>query len=206
MIFPSTLIEQAITAFSTLPGIGKKTALRHILHLLKKDKQQAMQLVTALENLLNNITFCTQCFNVSDAQLCNICSNTSRKKEVICVVENINHLIAIESTQQFNGTYHVLDGLISPLDGIGPEQLHIDALVARVKEHQVTEIIIALNANMDGDTTAYYLHKVLTPFNITITSIAKGVAFGGELEYTDEMTLARSLQHRLPVASTNTLW
>ena len=149
----------------------------------------------------NEVRFCQRCFNVADADICSICANSMRKQEIICVVESIRDVIAIESTQQYNGTYHVLGGVISPLDGIGPEQLNIESLVVRVQKEKTEELIFALNPNIQGDTTIYYVQKKLQPFNVRVTTIARGIAFGGELEYADELTLARSISNRLPVES-----
>lgn len=199
MIFSSALLENAVNQFAKLPGIGKKTALRLVLHLIKQDSSEVTQFSEAIALMKAEIKFCARCHNISDSNLCNICSNTSRKQELLCVVENIRDVIAIESTQQFNGVYHVLGGIISPLDGIGPEQLNIDSLVQRVESETITEIIFALNANIQGDTTIYYVSKRLKNISVKITTIARGIAFGGELEYADEMTLAKSISNRIPV-------
>jgi recombination protein RecR len=201
MQFSSSLLENAVNEFAKLPGIGKKTALRLVLHLLKQDTKEVGQFSEVIARMRSEIKFCHRCFNVADGDICSICSNSMRKQEVICVVENIRDVIAIESTQQFNGTYHVLGGIISPLDGIGPDQLNIEQLVHRIKKEKTEELIFALNPNIQGDTTIYYIQKKLQPVTIRITTIARGIAFGGELEYADEMTLARSLQNRLPVES-----
>src|SRR6201990_3253704 len=201
MQFSSSLLENAVNEFAKLPGIGKKTALRLVLHLLKQDESSVKQFSEVIAKMRGEIKFCQRCFNVADGDICSICANSMRKQEVICVVENIRDVIAIESTQQFNGIYHVLGGIISPLDGVGPDQLTIEALVNRVKKEQTEELIFALNPNIQGDTTIYYIQKKLLPFSVRITTIARGIAFGGELEYADEMTLARSLQNRLPVES-----
>ncbi len=187
--------------FAKLPGIGKKTALRLVLHLIKQDELQVTYFSNAISLLRKEIKFCKRCHNISDKELCNICSNTMRKQELICVVENIRDVIAIESTQQFNGIYHVLGGIISPLDGIGPDQLNIDSLVKRVNEEQVQEIIFALNPNIQGDTTVYYIGRKLKSVPVKFTTIARGISFGGELEYADEMTLAKSISNRIPVSS-----
>ena len=199
MQFSSQLLENAVNAFAKLPGIGKKTALRLVLHMLKQNTAEVEHFSETIATLKKEIKFCKRCYNVADADYCSICANTSRKQQVICVVESIRDVIAIESTQQFNGTYHILGGIISPLDGIGPDQLTIDALVRRVEKEKTEEIIFALNPTIQGDTTIYYIQKKLQAFPIKITTIARGVAFGGELEYADEMTLARSLQNRLPI-------
>jgi recombination protein RecR len=201
MIFPSSLIEDAINEFAKLPGVGKKSALRHVLHLLKKDASEVQKFASVIQRMRDEIKFCVVCNNVSDTDKCNICSSSTRKQDTICVVENISHLIAIESTQHFNGVYHVLGALISPLDGIGPDQLYIESLINRVAKGDVQEIIMALSANIEGDTTSYYIQKKLASYNIKTTTISRGVAFGGELEFTDEMTLARSIQNRLPMNS-----
>jgi len=199
MQFSSQLLENAVNEFAKLPGIGKKTALRLVLHLLKQEENNVQQFSEVIAKMRNEIKFCQRCYNVADGDICSICANSMRKQETICVVENIRDVIAIESTQQFNGTYHVLGGIISPLDGVGPDQLHIDTLINRVQKEKTEEIIFALNPNIQGDTTIYYIQKKLQNTNIQITTIARGIAFGGELEYADEMTLARSLQNRLPI-------
>lgn len=199
MQISSVLLEKAVAEFAKLPGIGKKTALRLVLHLLKQEEEFAENFGNTIIRLRKEIRYCRHCFNVSDQDICNICSNPSRNKELICVVENIRDVIAIESTQQFNGTYHVLGGVISPLDGVGPDQLNINSLLERAENEEIKEIVFALNANIQGDTTVYYIQKKLPPKDIKVTTIARGIAFGGELEYADEMTLARSLQNRVPV-------
>lgn len=199
MQFSSALLESAVNEFSRLPGIGKKTALRLVLHLLKQEESQVTQFSETIARMRTEIRFCKRCCNVADGELCTICSNNYRQQRVICVVENIRDVIAIESTQQFNGTYHVLGGVISPLDGVGPDQLNIDTLVERIDQEQTEELIFALSPNIQGDTTIYYVQKKLSGKNVRITTIARGIAFGGELEYADELTLGRSLQNRLPV-------
>lgn len=199
MQFSSALLENAVNEFSKLPGIGRKTALRLVLHLLKQSPADVHQFSEVLDRMRREIRFCSRCFNVADADICSICANSLRKQDIICVVETIRDVIAIESTQQYNGIYHVLGGVISPLDGIGPDQLHIETLVHRVEKEKTEELIFALNPTIQGDTTIYYIQKKLQPFPVRITTIARGIAFGGELEYADEMTLARSLQNRLPV-------
>lgn len=200
MQFSSALLENAVNEFAKLPGIGRKTALRLVLHLLKQEEEDVQHFSDVVSRMRNEIKFCQRCHNVADADICSICANSMRKQDVICVVENIRDVIALESTQQFNGTYHVLGGVISPLDGVGPSQLNIDTLVHRVQKDEVREVIFALSPTIQGDTTIYYIQKKLTP-NVRITTIARGIAFGGELEYADEMTLARSLQNRLPIES-----
>ncbi|MEO6537176.1 MAG: recombination mediator RecR [Ferruginibacter sp.] len=199
MVFSSTLLENAVNEFAKLPGIGKKTALRLVLHLIKQDAAEVESFSHIISKMRNEIKFCKRCYNISDKDLCNICSNTMRQQHLICVVENIRDVIAIESTQQFNGLYHVLGGIISPLDGIGPEQLTIDALVSRIKTGEISEVIFALNPNIQGDTTIYYIGRKLKETPVKITTIARGIAFGGELEYADEMTLAKSISNRIPV-------
>lgn len=199
MIFSSSLLENAVNEFAKLPGIGKKTALRLVLHLIKQDIAEVSQFSEIIAKMRNEIKFCSRCHNISDKTLCNICSNTMRKQDMLCVVENIRDVIAIESTQQFNGIYHVLGGIISPLDGIGPEQLTIDSLVERISKEEIQEIIFALSPTIQGDTTIYYISKKLKSSPVKITTIARGIAFGGELEYADEMTLAKSISNRIPV-------
>jgi len=201
MIFSSALIENAVNEFARLPGIGKKTALRLVLHLLKQDPAQVKLFGEVVTRMRDQIKFCKICHNVSDQEICSICGNPSRNKALVCVVENIRDVMAIENTQQFNGTYHVLGGIISPIDGVGPEQLNIYSLVDRVQQQGIEEIIMALSPTIEGDTTIYYLSKKLKEFPVKITTIARGIAFGGELEYADEMTLARSISNRLPLES-----
>ena len=199
MIFSSTLLEKAVNEFAKLPGIGKKTALRLVLHLIKQDEKEVSHFSETIAEMRNQIKFCNRCHNISDKETCNICANPSRKQDIICVVENIRDVIAIESTQQFNGTFHVLGGIISPLDGIGPEQLNIEPLINRISKEETKEIIFALNPNIQGDTTIYYIGRKLKETPVKITTIARGIAFGGELEYADEMTLAKSISNRIPV-------
>lgn len=199
MQLPSTLLENAVSEFAKLPGIGKKTALRLILHLLKEDIQVTTHFGETLAKMRKEIQFCQHCFNISDGPICSICANNSRSKDLICVVENIRDVIAIENTQQFNGVYHVLGGIISPLDGIGPDQLTVDSLIARIKNDQVSELVFALNPTIQGDTTIYYIQKKLVNAPCRITTIARGIAFGGELEYADEMTLGKSIANRQPI-------
>src|SRR4029077_5361235 len=199
MQFSSSLLEKAVSEFAKLPGIGKKTALRLVLHLLKQNTGDVNNFSEVIARMRSEIKFCQRCFNVADADICSICANSMRKQEIICVVESIRDVIAIESTQQFNGTYHVLGGVISPLDGVGPDQLNIETLVYRIQKEKTEELIFALNPNIQGDTTIYYIQKKLQPFSIRITTIARGIAFGGELEYADEVTLGRSLQNRMPI-------
>lgn len=199
MQFSSLLLENAVNEFAKLPGIGKKTALRLVLHLLKQDAPEVEHFGDIISKMRTGIKFCQRCCNVADADICSICANSMRRQEIICVVENIRDVIAIESTQQFSGTYHVLGGVISPLDGIGPDQLKIESLITRIHKEKTEEVIFALSPNIQGDTTIYYIQKKIQPLNLRVTTISRGIAFGGELEYADEMTLARSLQNRLPV-------
>lgn len=199
MIFSSSLLEKAVNELAKLPGIGKKTALRLALHLLKQPENEVSRFCESIENMRKEIKFCSRCYNISDKHVCNICDNVSRKQDVICVVENIRDVMAIESTQHFNGVFHVLGGIISPLDGVGPEQLNIEPLIQRVQNEQITEIVFALNPNIQGDTTIYYIGRKLKEYPIKITTIARGISFGGELEYADEMTLAKSITNRIPV-------
>ena len=199
MQLPSTLLENAVAQFAKLPGIGKKTALRLVLHLLKQDVNDVQHFGETIAKMRRDIKFCQRCFNVSDVDLCSICNNHTRKQNMICVVETIRDVIAIESTQQYNGTYHVLGGIISPLDGVGPDDLTIEALVNRIEKEQTEELLFALNPNIQGDTTIYYIQRKIAHLKCHITTISRGIAFGGELEYADEMTLARSIANRLPV-------
>lgn len=201
MNLSSALLDAAVKEFSKLPGIGKKTALRLVLHLLKQDEAEVSGFSDTIQRMRKEIKFCKTCFNISDHDACAICMNASRKKEVICVVENIRDVIAIESTEQFNGVYHVLGGIISPLDGVGPDQLTIESLVERVKKEKSSEIVFALSPTIQGDTTIYYIIKKLNDPALKFTAIARGISFGGELEFADEMTLARSIRNRLPVDS-----
>lgn len=202
MNFSSKLLEDAVNEFGKLPGIGQKTALRLVLHLLNKEHGEVAQFGNTLIKLKNDIKNCVVCHNISDFDTCSICASIKRDKELICVVEDTRDVMAIENTHQYFGVYHVLGGLISPMDGIGPSDLNIETLVDRVKEGAVKEIILALSANMEGDTTLFYLHKKLKDFNIPITTIARGIAFGGELEYADEVTLGRSIITRVPYENT----
>ena len=200
MQLPSQLLENAVSEFAKLPGIGKKTALRLVLHLLKQDVNEVKHFGETITRMREEIKFCSRCHNVSDGNTCSICSNTiGRNQQLICVVENIRDVIAIENTQQFNGTYHVLGGIISPLDGVGPDQLNIETLISRIESEQTTELVFALNPNIQGDTTIYYIQRKLGQKSCKVTTIARGISFGGELEFADEMTLARSIANRLPV-------
>jgi recombination protein RecR len=198
MIFSSSLIEDAVNEFSRLPGIGKKTALRLVLHLLKQETHLVEKFSHTIQQMREKIQFCKTCHNVADSETCKICNDPTRKKNQICVVETIRDVMAIEATQQYSGVYHILGGLISPLDGIGPENIEIKSLLQRVGEG-VDELIMALNPTMEGDTTTYFISKKVQPSSLKITILSRGVAFGGELEYADEITLARSFQHRMPI-------
>ena len=201
MIFSSKLIEDAVQEFSKMPGIGKKTALRMVLQLLRMDVSEVDEFTGALSRMRHNIKFCKQCHNVADSEVCMFCVNPGRNHSQICVVETIRDVIAVESTQQYSGLYHVLGGILSPLDGIGPDQLNIASLHDRIKAIGTAELIMALSPTIEGDTTVYYIARQLKALPVTITTIARGIAFGGELEYADEMTLARSIAKRLPIES-----
>lgn len=198
MNFTSKLIEDAVTEFEKLPGIGKKTALRLVLHMLKQPVDYTERFSEALSRLRKEIKYCKECFNISETEICNICSNPRRIRTQVCVVENIRDVIAIESTAHYQGMYHVLGGLISPLEGIGPDQLHIAALVERVKQGDIQETIMALSPTMEGDTTIFYVSKKLEPLKVSVTTLARGIAFGGDMEYVDDLTLARSIATRRP--------
>ncbi len=203
MEFPSKLIGNAVEEFSRLPGIGKKTALRLTLHLLKLPVEDVQHFGLAITTLREKIQYCKTCFNISDDEICSICANKSRKQDLVCIVESMRDVLAIENTQNYNGVYHVLGGVISPLEGIGPEKLKIDALFERIKTTEINEIIMALSPTMEGDTTVFYITKKLneSPNDIKITTLARGVAFGGELQYVDEVTLSRALVMRRPYES-----
>ncbi len=198
MKYSSKLITDAVTEFQKLPGIGEKTALRLVLHLLKQDKLKVTHFSDAVSRMRSEIKFCINCNNISDHETCDICSNPMRDHSQVCIVESIREVIAIENTNIYRGTYHVLGGVISPIDGVGPDQLNISMLIDRVQKGGIKEAIMALSPTIEGDTTIFYLSKKLKEFNIQITSIARGVSFGGELEYTDELTLGRSIATRLP--------
>ena len=198
MDFPSKLLENAVNEMSQLPGIGKRTALRLVLFLLQQPKNQTRDLSDSLVSLIENVILCKVCNNISDKELCDICLNTKRDKSIICVVEDIRDIMAIESTGQYLGVYHVLGGKISPIEGIGPNQLNINSLLDRVKNEEIDELIFALSATMEGDTTNFYIYKQLENIKVKITTIARGVSVGNELEYTDEVTLGRSIIKRVP--------
>lgn len=198
MDFSSKLLENAVDEISQLPGIGKRTALRLALHLLKQPEEQTLQLAVALSKMRQEINFCKNCHNISDNQLCEICANPNRNHEIICVVEDVRDVMAIENTSQFRGQYHVLGGKISPMDGIGPSELNITSLVEKVKKGSVSELIFALSSTMEGDTTNFYIYKQIEGFKVITSTIARGIAVGDELEYADEVSLGRSILNRIP--------
>ena len=198
MDFPSKILENAVNEISQLPGIGKRTALRLALHILKQPENQIDTLADAIKNLRKTINFCSECYNISDNKICEICLNSSRENGELCVVEDVRDVMAIENTSQFKGRYHVLNGLISPIDGVGPADLKIDSLLERVKGGKIIEVIFALSTTMEGDTTIFYINKNLSNFDIKISTIARGIPVGDELEYTDEVTLGRSILKRIP--------
>lgn len=194
--YPSVLLENAVNEFSRLPGIGRKTALRLVLHLLRQDDAAVDGFTYALSELKHNVRYCKVCHNISDGDICPICANKLRDASTICVVENIKEVMAIENTMQFNGLYHVLGGIISPIDGIGPSDLEIDSLVERVAQGSINEVILALSTTMEGDTTNFYIFKKLAPFDVKVSIIARGISVGDEIEYADEITLGRSILNR----------
>jgi recombination protein RecR len=198
MDFSSKLLENAVNEMSQLPGIGKRTALRLLLHLLKQPKEQALRLSKSLQQMRDEINFCVNCRNISDTERCEICVNPSRNEKIVCVVEDIRDVMAIENTSQYRGHYHVLGGKISPMDGIGPSELNIISLVEKVKAGVVDEIIFALSSTLEGDTTNFYIFKQIEPYDILTTTIARGISVGDELEYADEVTLGRSIINRIP--------
>lgn len=198
MDLSSKLLEKAVNEMSGLPGIGKRTALRLMLHLLKQPPETTKYLAEALTNLRNNIKLCKECYNISDTNLCDICKNTSRDKETVCVVEDIRDVMAIENTAQFRGVYHVLGGKISPVEGIGPQNLQIESLINKIKNKEVKELIFALSSTIEGDTTNYYIYKQIKQYNIVTSTIARGISVGDELAYADEITLGRSILNRIP--------
>ena len=195
--FPSQLLEKAVSEFSKLPGIGRKTALRLVLDLLRRSDEEVFDFASAIETMKREVKHCKVCHNISDTEVCGICSDTKRDKTTVCVVENIQDVMSIENTQQYNGLYHVLGGVISPIDGIGPADLQIDSLVERVAEGNISEVIMALSSTMEGDTTVFYIQRRLEHYNVKITAIAKGISVGDELEYTDEITLGRAILNRI---------
>lgn len=199
--YPSKLLENAVNEFSKLPGIGRKSALRLVLHLLRQDVEAVNYFGNSLIQLRNDIKHCKICHNISDTEICQICNNPARNRSVICVVENIRDVMSVENTQQFNGLYHVLGGIISPMDGIGPSDLEIESLVNRVEKEDIAEVILALSTTMEGDTTNFYIYRKLKDMELKISTLARGVSVGDELEYTDEITLGRSLTNRVPYES-----
>ena len=201
MEFSSKLLEKAVSEMAQLPGIGKRTALRLVLHLLKQPSDQTRFLSESLLTMRNDIRFCTSCHNISDTELCQICANTSRNHQLICVVEDIRDVMAIENTGQYKGIYHVLGGKISPIDGVGPSQLSINSLIEKVNSGQVKELIFALSSTMEGDTTNFYIYKQINATDLILSTIARGIAVGDELEYADEVTLGRSILQRVPFES-----
>ena len=198
MNFPSKLIEEAVEQFAKLPGVGRKTALRLALNLLQMDKDEVNRFGQAFIDLRNQINYCSECHNISDLEVCEICANSTRDNSLLCVVEDIRDVMAIENTHQFKGKYHVLGGIISPMDGIGPSDLNILSLEKKVQNGDIKEIIMALSTTMEGDTTNFYIFKKLKNFNVKISIIARGISFGDELEYADEVTLGRSILNRTP--------
>ena len=198
MNFSSKLLENAVNEVAQLPGIGKRTALRLVLHLLKRPKEQTHHLANALNALVEDIKSCKNCHNISDIELCEICANHNRTKEIVCVVEDIRDVLAIESTAQYKGMYHVLGGKISPIEGIGPQNLTIDSLIEKAKGENIKEVIFALSSTIEGDTTNFYIYKQLKSFNVKMSTIARGISVGDELEYADEVTLGRSIINRIP--------
>ena len=200
--FSSALLENAVNEFSKLPGIGRKTALRLVLHLLRQDESTAENFGNSIIRLRKEIKYCRVCHNISDDDICTLCSDTGRDSSIVCVVENVKEVMVVENTRQFHGLYHVLGGIISPMDGIGPGDLEIESLVQRVSEGEIKEVILALSATMEGDTTNFYIFRKLAPFDVKITIIARGVSIGDELEYADEITLGRSIMNRIPFNET----
>mgnify|MGYP000902505146 CR=1 FL=1 len=199
--YSSVLLEKAVSEFSNLPGIGRKTALRLVLHLLKQPEDNVFGFGNSIIRLRQEIRYCKCCHNISDTEICQLCANPSRDREIVCVVENIKDVISIENTQQFRGLYHVLGGIISPMDGVGPKDLEIESLIKRVSDDEVKEVILALSTTMEGDTTNFYIFRKLAPLNVKITTIARGIAIGDELEYADEITLGRSILNRVEFTS-----
>jgi recombination protein RecR len=198
MNFSSSALDQLVNQFAQLPGIGKRSALRFALFMLRQPKEEVLSFANALSDIIEGVKYCKNCHNISDSDICNICNNPKRDHQMVCIVQDIRDVIAIENTMQFNGVYHVLGGLISPLDGIGPENLTVNDLVERIKEQDVKEIILALNSNIEGDTTNFYIARQIKNFELKVSTIARGLAVGDELEYADEITLGRSLMNRIP--------
>ncbi|MDA8858146.1 recombination mediator RecR [Flavobacteriales bacterium] len=198
MNFPSNLVKNAVEQLSSLPGIGRKSALRLVLHMLKKDKLAVEKFGDSFIQLINRINYCTRCYSISETELCEVCGNPKRDKQTICVVEDIRVMMAIENTMQYKGVYHILGGLISPMDGIGPTDIRVEELINKIENENVREVIFALSTTMEGDTTNYYLFRRLKDSGIKISSIARGIAIGDELEYTDEITLGTAISSRMP--------
>ncbi|NDV64330.1 recombination mediator RecR [Bacteroides sp. 224] len=200
--YPSILLEKAVNEFAKLPGIGRKTAMRLVLHLLRQEKTTVEAFSHAITTLKQEVKYCKVCHNISDTEVCQICANTQRDSSVVCVVENIRDVMAVEATQQFRGLYHVLGGVISPMDGVGPSDLQIESLVGRVTSGEVKEVILALSSTMEGDTTNFYIFRKLDKMDVKLSVIARGISIGDELEYTDEVTLGRSIVNRMPFNGT----
>ena len=198
MNFPSKLVKNAVEQLSSLPGIGRKSALRLVLHILKKDKLTVEKFGNSFIQLINRINYCSICYSISDSDNCEVCANPKRDTRIICVVEDIRVMMAIENTMQYKGVYHILGGLISPIDGVGPSEIRVEELIDRINDNDITEIIFALSTTMEGDTTNYYLFRRLRDYDIKISSIARGISIGDELEYTDEITLAAAISSRMP--------
>lgn len=199
--FESALLENAVNEISRLPGIGRKTALRLALHLLREDEATSLSLGEAIINLRKGIRYCSECHNISETEVCPICADQRRDHSTVCVVESVKDVLVFENIRQYKGVYHVLGGIISPIDGIGPDQLEIDSLVSRVAAGEIKEVILALSATMEGDTTNFYIYRKLAPYGVKVTQLARGVAVGNEIEYTDEVTLGRSLANRTPFSA-----
>ncbi|MBO4826379.1 MAG: recombination protein RecR [Prevotella sp.] len=197
-LYPSQLLEKAVAEFSKLPGVGRKTALRHVLHMLRQDDEEVRRFAEAIVRLKGEVKYCSVCHNISDTDICPICADQRRDSKTVCVVENIQDVMAIENTQQYHGLYHVLGGIISPMDGIGPADIEIDSLVRRVEQGGVEEVILALSSTMEGDTTNFYIFRKLAHTDVRVSVIARGISVGNEIEYTDEVTLGRSIQNRIP--------
>lgn len=199
--FSSKIIEQAVDAFAQLPGVGKKTALRFVLHIIKQEKADVDKLGSLISRLKTDLKFCARCFNISENDICEICANPVRDASLICVVQDYRDILAIEKTGLYKGHYHVLGGLISPMEGIGPSNLNIESLIEKLKENSISEIILALNATMEGETTSFYIFRKVAPYAVKLSAIARGIAVGDELEYADEVTLGRSITNRIPFES-----
>lgn len=197
--YPSVLLERAVGEFSKLPGVGRKTALRLVLHLLRQPENSVEGFTDAISHVRNDIKYCRVCHNISDTEVCPICSDTHRDTTTVCVVENIQDVMAVENTQTYRGLYHVLGGIISPMDGVGPGDLEINSLVERVAQGYIREVILALSSTMEGDTTNFYISRLLKPYQVKVSVIARGISVGNELEYTDEVTLGRSIVNRTPI-------